>query len=49
MDTYKTVLTRFYMDSNLIPPLIIMPVKPSNSTELLNLLIQERGDRKSVV
>ena len=45
MDTYKTVLTRFYMDSNLIPPLIIMPVKPSNSTELLNLLIQERGAR----
>ena len=45
MDTYKTVLTRFYMDSNLIPPLIIMPVKPSNSAELLNLLIQERGAR----
>ena len=45
MDTYKTVLTRFYMNSNLIPPLIVMPVKPSNSTELLNLLIQERGAR----
>ena len=45
MNTYETVITRFYMDSNLIPPLIIMPIKPSNSSELLNLLMQERGGR----
>ena len=45
MNTYETVITRFYMDSNLIPPLIIMPIKPSNSSELLNLLMQERGGK----
>ena len=44
-DTFKTVITRFYMDSNLIPPLISLPKKPTNDNDLLNLLIKERGEK----
>ena len=44
-DTFKTVITRFYMDSNLIPPLISLPKKPANDDDLLNLLIKEKGGK----
>ena len=44
-DTFKTVITRFYMDSNLIPPLISLPKKPTNDDDLLKLLIKERGEK----
>ncbi|OUW38524.1 MAG: excinuclease ABC subunit C [Flavobacteriaceae bacterium TMED184] len=42
-DTFKTVITSFYLNSNLIPPLISLPEKPTNDKNLLNLLTQERG------
>ena len=41
-ETLKTVITRFYMDSNLIPQLISLPKKPANDDDLLNLLIKEK-------
>ena len=42
-DTFKTVITSFYLNSNLIPPLISLPEKPTNDKNLLNLLTKERG------
>ena len=44
-DTFKTVITRFYMGSNLIPPFISLPAKPTNHTELLSLLDKEKGSK----
>ena len=42
-DTFKTVITRFYLNSDLIPPLISLPEKPTNDKNLLRLLTKERG------
>ena len=42
-DTFKTVITRFYLNSDLIPPLISLPEKPTNDKNLLSLLAKERG------
>ena len=42
-DTFKTVITSFYLNSNLIPPLISLPEKPTNDKNLLNFLTKERG------
>ena len=36
-DTFKTVITRFYMGSNLIPSFISLPKKPDNHNDLLSL------------
>ena len=44
-DTFKTVITRFYMGSNLIPSFISLPAKPTNHTELLSLLDKEKGSK----
>ena len=44
-DTFKTVITRFYMGSNLIPPLISLPKKPANHAELLLWLNKEKGSK----
>jgi excinuclease ABC subunit C len=44
-DTFKTVITRFYMGSNLIPPLISLPKKPANHAELLSWLNKEKGSK----
>jgi len=40
--TYKTVISQFYMESNLIPPVISLPIRPSNDQELQELLSSER-------
>ena len=40
--TYKTVISQFYMESNLIPPVISLPVRPSDDQELQNMLSFER-------
>tara|TARA_B100000579_G_scaffold419883_1_gene418968 strand:+ start:96 stop:1919 length:1824 start_codon:yes stop_codon:yes gene_type:complete len=42
-DTFKTVITRFYLNSDLIPPIISLPEKPTNDKNLLSLLTKERG------
>ena len=44
-DTFKTVITRFYMGSNLIPSFISLPAKPTNHTDLLSLLDKEKGSK----
>jgi excinuclease ABC subunit C len=44
-ETFKTVITRFYMGSNLIPSFISLPAKPTNHTELLSLLDKEKGSK----
>jgi excinuclease ABC subunit C len=40
---YKTVISQFYMESNLIPPVISLPIRPSNDQELQNMLSSERN------
>ena len=42
-DTFKTVITRFYMGSNLIPSFISLPKKPDNHNDLLSWLCTEKG------
>ena len=42
-DTFKTVITRFYMGSNLIPNFISLPKKPDNHNDLLSWLCTEKG------
>ena len=42
-DTFKTVITRFYMGSNLIPSFISLPKKPDNHNDLLSWLCMEKG------
>ena len=42
-DTFKTVITRFYMGSNLIPSFISLPKKPDNHNNLLSWLCTEKG------
>ena len=42
-DTFKTVITRFYMGSNLIPSFISLPKKPDNHNDLLSWLRMEKG------
>jgi excinuclease ABC subunit C len=42
-DTFKTVITRFYMGSNLIPSFILLPKKPDNHNDLLSWLCTEKG------
>jgi len=44
-DTFKTVITRFYMGSNLIPSFISLPKKPDNHNDLLSWLCAEKGDK----
>ena len=42
-DTFKTVIARFYMGSNLIPTFISLPKKPDNHNNLLSWLCTEKG------
>jgi len=44
-DTFKTVITRFYMGSNLIPSFISLPKKPDNHNDLLSWLCTEKGTK----
>ena len=44
-DTFKTVITRFYMGSNLIPSFISLPKKPDNHNNLLSWLCTEKGTK----
>ena len=43
--TIKTILTRFYIDSNFVPEYIILRVKPENESELLIWLNKKRNKR----
>ena len=43
--TIKTILTRFYIDSNFVPEYITLRVKPENESELLIWLNKKRNKR----
>ena len=44
-DTFKSVITRFYMGSNLIPSHLSLPLKPTNEKDLISWLTKEKGSK----
>jgi len=42
---YKTVITQFYLGSNLVPPVISLPIKPSGEKDIMKMLSYERKSK----
>ena len=44
-DAYKTIITQFYLGSNLVPPVISLPIKPSGEEDIIKMLSYERKSK----
>ena len=42
---YKTIITQFYLGSNLVPPVISLPIKPSGEEDIMKMLSYERKSK----
>ena len=42
---YKTIITQFYLGSNLVPPLISLPIRPSGEKDIMKMLSYERNSK----
>ena len=42
---YKTIITQFYMGSNLVPPVISLPIKPAGEKDIIKMLTYERKSK----
>ena len=42
---YKTIITQFYLGSNLVPPVISLPIKPSGEEDIIKMLSYERKSK----
>ena len=42
---YKTIITQFYLGSNLVPPVISLPIKPANEKDIIKMLSYERKSK----
>ena len=42
---YKTIITQFYLGSNLVPPVISLPIRPSGEKDILKVLSYERNSK----
>ena len=42
---YKTIITQFYLGSNLVPPLISLPIRPSGEKNIMKMLSHERNSK----
>ena len=42
---YKTIITQFYLGSNLVPPVISLPTRPSGEKDIMKMLSYERKSK----
>ena len=42
---YKTIITQFYLGSNLVPPVISLPIRPSGEKDIMKMLSYERNSK----
>jgi len=42
---YKTIITQFYLGSNLVPPVISLPIRPANEKDIMKMLTYERKSK----
>ena len=42
---YKTIITQFYLGSNLVPPVISLPIRPSGEKDIMEMLSYERNSK----
>ncbi|MFL3013150.1 MAG: excinuclease ABC subunit UvrC [Candidatus Neomarinimicrobiota bacterium] len=44
-EAYKTVITQFYLSSNLVPPVISLPLRPAGEKDIIKMLSHERKSK----
>ena len=44
-EVYKTIITQFYLGSNLVPPAISLPIRPANEKDIMKMLTYERKSK----
>ena len=44
-EVYKTIITQFYLGSNLVPPVISLPIRPAHEKDIMKMLTYERKSK----